>query len=281
MKISIVIGISQMLFGLACKTSNCFYFRQWKEFYFENIPEFLFLLSLFGYLVFLIILKWTTNWVGLGLPAPALLDTLLKMLLEFGSPIEDKDLLYTGQGTVQPLLVCLAFVCVPWMLLPKPLLLRAEHKNGYKELTAEDHSKGGGHGDDHGGEFDFQETMIHQMIHTIEFVLGAISNTASYLRLWALSLAHAGLSEVFWERVMLNALELDASPVLHAAAVVCAFAVWAAMTFSVLMVMETLSACLHDIRLHWVEFQNKFYKGDGYAFVPLRFAAIGEEEDDV
>ena len=114
--------------------------------------------------------------------------------------------------------------------------------------------------------------MIHQIIETIEFVLGMVSNTASYLRLWALSLAHGQLAEVFWEKAFLSTVNMEGP--LSFIYIVIGFQVWAAATIGVLCLMDPLECFLHALRLHWVEFQSKFFKADGYPFEPFDLKTI-------
>lgn len=105
------------------------------------------------------------------------------------------------------------------------------------------------------------------MIETIEFVLGTVSNTASYLRLWALSLAHGQLAETFMDLIFRTVFKAESLAMTVILGIVFWPAFWG-VTFAVLMIMDLLECFLHTLRLHWVEFQNKFFKGEGYAFKP-------------
>ena len=81
---------------------------------------------------------------------------------------------------------------------------------------------------------------------------------------WALSLAHKQLSAVFFEMILIDQglarCKKGASSLSCGVALVPAFALWMCVTVSILCMMELLSAFLHALRLHWVEFMNKFYK---------------------
>ena len=114
---------------------------------------------------------------------------------------------FLGQKWIQRLLVLIALVTIPWMLLVKPFMQMREHN----QKASARRQNVNGSGADGGGEeqFDTAEVFILQGIHTIEYVLGSVSHTASYLRLWALSLAHAQLSEVLWMMVLKKGLTID------------------------------------------------------------------------
>merc|ERR1712151_111366 len=163
------------------------------------------------------------------------------------------------------------------MLFPKPFLLRKQHEEAQeKKRKLEDMGEvlidaeqgvghGGGHG--HGEEFEFGEVFIHQIIETIEYVLGTVSHTASYLRIWALSLAHQQLSLVFFQKTLTMGLEMSFPA--NGIMLYFMFAAWFGVTCAVLLGMDVLECFLHTLRLHWVEFNSKFYKADGYKFEPF------------
>lgn len=280
MKFSIVMGVTQMVLGIFLSYKNAKFFKRKLDIVYVFIPQMIFMNAIFGYLVFLIILKWLIDYNAPACAAdpmcnpPDLKSILIGMFMSPGTLSPD-TVMFPGQHFIQIVLTSAAIVAVPWMLFPKPLILRARnnHKKRYSRLREEeevDSTEDSSH-----GQFDFGEVFVHQMIHTIEFVLGAISNTASYLRLWALSLAHAELSNVFLEKLLYGAIATG-NPV----AMMVGFFMWIAATVGVLMFMESLSAFLHALRLHWVEFQNKFYllEGDGKKFEPYTHSSAIEEE---
>uniref|UniRef100_A0A8C0FHH4 V-type proton ATPase subunit a n=1 Tax=Bubo bubo TaxID=30461 RepID=A0A8C0FHH4_BUBBB len=258
MKMSVILGIIHMLFGVTLSLLNHVYFKKPLNIYLGFIPEIIFMSSLFGYLVILIFYKWTAYDAHTSKDAPSLLIHFINMFL-FSYGDTSNKMLYKGQQGLQCFLVVVALLCVPWMLVAKPLVLRHQYLRRNpgcggipRPLGWHSHPSTSERAPCHGWpqrRFDFGDTVVYQAIHTIEYCLGCISNTASYLRLWALSLAHAQLSEVLWTMVI--HIGLSVRSLGGGFGLFFIFAAFATLTVAILLVMEGLSAFLHALRLHW------------------------------
>uniref|UniRef100_A0A672Q3L4 V-type proton ATPase subunit a n=1 Tax=Sinocyclocheilus grahami TaxID=75366 RepID=A0A672Q3L4_SINGR len=273
MKMSVVLGVIHMLFGVTLSLFNHLYFKKPLNIFLGFIPEIVFMSSLFGYLILLIFYKWAAYDAATSKDAPSLLIAFINMcLFNYNDPTNKP--LYRGQVGIQSLLVVIALACVPCMLVVKTMVLRRQYlwkKHLVCLFTLIKTSQTS-------SLFFILYMAVHQAIHTIEYCLGCISNTASYLRLWALSLAHAQLSEVLWGMVMHLGLSSRSGGGFFGLSII--FSAFATLTVCILLIMEGLSAFLHALRLHWVEFQNKFYTGQGFKFVPFSFESILEGRFD-
>ena len=211
----------------------------------------------------MIYIKWATDWSSDTSKAPSIISQLLMIFLNQGSTGEEGHKLplwrkddYTIQETFQLYALIICVICVPVMLIPKPII-------EFMKMSNEDENE---------HKKSFTDLMVEQIIGTIEYVLGTVSHTASYLRLWALSLAHAQLSKVFFEITLLGFIQNG-----NIIGMMIGFFLLANITLGVLMGMDLMECFLHTLRLHWVEFMDKFYHADGYAFQPYSFKTIDPE----
>ena len=306
MKLAVIIGVSHMTLGILMKGLNSIYFSKPVDFLFEFIPQLILLLSLFGFMNLLIILKWIYPWGDREDPntdPPSIITIMINMFLKQGAVDPKTEPLILDASTqklIWNILVITAIVWIPLMLFIKPFYLRDKIKshNNHRNLSdrisyeSEENKTFNEHIQkesviDKEKDYRYEQSFIiyieeeveiqsfsdifvHQLIETIEFSLGTISNTASYLRLWALSLAHSQLASVFYDKLM-NDIAISNSSEYSYVFIFIMFPVYITFTLFVLLWMDSLECFLHTLRLHWVEFQNKFYKGNGYLFQPLSF----------
>jgi len=131
MKLSVILGVFHMCIGICMRGSNAIYDRKWVDFFFEFVPMLLMMLCLFGFMDLMIILKWLTDWSTMekgSERAPSIISAMITMCIQVGVRTPG-DMEYPVIGTVETqsmlmkTMMIIVVLCVPTMLLAKPIIL--------------------------------------------------------------------------------------------------------------------------------------------------------------
>ncbi len=149
MKLSVILGVLQMGLGVCMKAANASYFGNKMDLVFEFIPQIILLFVLFGYMDWMIIAKWTTDFTGREHMAPSIISNMIDMALNGGAVAEGNAPIIgsaTTQQTISILFLLIALICTPIMLFPKPFYIdkmnklhahQAHHDDAHNEESAE------------------------------------------------------------------------------------------------------------------------------------------------
>ena len=283
MKLSVILGVMQMLLGIILKGLNNLLECDMIEFFLVFIPELVLMSILFGYMDFLIILKWNNNYMNDTGNAPDIKSIMMEIFLKpmgkyTRKPIWGNE---TKMAYFHSLILIISVICIIIMIIPTVILKDCRTKLKYQKqknkidkllINEEDFHEEliENKNKNEKPQQSFSDILVGVLIETIEFALGTVSNTASYLRLWALSLAHSQLSNVFFNGTigLFKSNYFFINGILLSTFGIVAFVI---VTSIVLLFMDAMESFLHTLRLHWVEFQNKFFHADGHMFMPFCF----------
>jgi len=159
MKLSVIVGIAQMTFGVFLSLNNHRFFKSPIEIWTVFVPQMVFMAAIFIYLCLQIILKWIFFWTvptyifGQWYPgsncAPSLLIGLINMFM-----FKDRDAgfvegntpngttydgcylnqWYPGQSAIEAILVIIAVLCIPIMLFGKPVYILMQQRKARRAV---------------------------------------------------------------------------------------------------------------------------------------------------
>ena len=86
MKISVIIGVAQMIIGIILKGFNAIHFESSIDFVYEFVPQIIFMVLFFGYMNAMIIIKWLTDWSSVSQNGPAIITLLIGIPLKGSDP---------------------------------------------------------------------------------------------------------------------------------------------------------------------------------------------------
>lgn len=145
MKLSIIFGVLHMVFGVCLSVENFVYFKKYSYIFLQFVPQVLFLLLLFGYMVFMMFYKWgqysahATNVADSPGCAPSVLIMFIDMIL-MKTEVPSAGCtptMFPAQRELETILFVVAIICIPWILLGMPLWITCKRKYRVSSTTCE------------------------------------------------------------------------------------------------------------------------------------------------